>query len=430
MQCSCCLLRLCLAAALCGGGLGRRAFRGGRQADIANGMGSSDNVSAQNFASWNWMLDLKEHESGQNSTEDQLLSTDSGQGPGPQPRIARPPTPQDKPRVYFLFLTRVGLDHTRHWQAFFEGADPNSYRGFIHCAEEIACQLALGSHNTLGLTQIETVPTIYCEDLMSAMVALLINALREAPGRRSAWRDKFVFASESTLPVKPFSHIYSAFTQHAKSDFCFGDVADWPALFTGYGTGTNQVASLVKHSQWSVLSREHAGITAQNWPEIMSHKSYNWNIPVMGPGGKVLRTAQLRDHICTDEWATFASIYGGVTSPHFIGIEGLSTGQWLPAKTGWHGACQTFTYWHMSDANAEVRDLATSMLADHQNTLSCNKTALSSASPDCLSSHPMAIEDLSWRSARLFRKSSFLFARKFAPNAVSLERFKNILLSP
>lgn len=333
------------------------------------------------------------------------------------------------PRVYFLFLARVGLEHTMHWQAFFNGADPEKYRALIHCTEQVTCQLNLQHSNPLRLLQIQTVPTIYCEDLMTAMVSLLVNALNQDPGRKNAHRDKFVFMSESTLPVKPFWKVHSTLIAHETSDFCFGDRDDWPSLHDPHGTLAHP-ATLIKHSQWTVLSRPHARQVANNWPEILSHKSFAWNIPVLSSRDDgILAIGQLYSKICTDEWAVFASIFGGLENPHFVGVTGLSTGNFVPYAKGWHGNCRTFSYWHMDDANAETTRLVEAFLADQQSGMFCNGTSLNSASPDCLSSHPAAISHVSANVATLFRRSSFLFARKFARTAIPYQLYKDVVLA-
>merc|ERR1719401_1716336 len=101
--------------------------------------------------------------------------------------------------------------------------------------------LSIGG-NPMGLVQVPTVNTIYCTNLVSAMNKLLEVSLRESaqPG------DKFIFVSESTLPVKPFAAVYAALTKDQASDFCVARADQWPM-----GSGFY----IVKHSQWVVLSQ-------------------------------------------------------------------------------------------------------------------------------------------------------------------------------
>merc|ERR1719375_542460 len=87
------------------------------------------------------------------------------------------------------------------------------------------------------------------------MVKLLNSALSE---ESASPRDKFVFLSESTLPVKPFRAVYEALTENDDSDFCVSPEDAWLKQARSH-------AVLVKHSQWVVLSRAHAGTMVERW---------------------------------------------------------------------------------------------------------------------------------------------------------------------
>lgn len=77
----------------------------------------------------------------------------------------------------------------------------------------------------------------------------------------------FIFISESTIPVKPFSVIYNAFMQRPTSRFYFSNL---------------NLPLVRKHHQWVVLNRQHAQILV-DYPEKwrcgawLKHW-YRWNI--------------------------------------------------------------------------------------------------------------------------------------------------------
>merc|ERR1719424_481379 len=113
------------------------------------------------------------------------------------------------------------------------------------------------TNNPLGITQVTTVPATYCRDLVSPMVQLLRSATLES----SSARDKFVFGSESTLPVKPFREVYSTLTWDTNSDFCIYPTDHWVQL----QLAQNLMALMVKHSQWVVLNKAHADTMVREW---------------------------------------------------------------------------------------------------------------------------------------------------------------------
>merc|ERR1719375_2080081 len=96
----------------------------------------------------------------------------------------------------------------------------------MHCKDRHVCDLELARSNPLSITMVDSVPTYYCQDLVSAMVQLLQAAHQES---RSAG-DKFVFVSESTLPLKPFPIVYHQLTTGSDSGFCIYTKNHWVRL--------------------------------------------------------------------------------------------------------------------------------------------------------------------------------------------------------
>merc|ERR1719414_229699 len=175
----------------------------------------------------------------------------------------------------------------------------------MHCKEEATCRTHLSMGNPLGIKMVRTVPSVYCKDLVTPMVQLLEAASLEStsPG------DKFAFVSETTLPVKPFAAVYAALTADQNSDICIEPRNEW--LWLSNTKNRAESATLVKHSQWVVLNKDHARRLIRRWPHINGKSYAHWTVPLwphsqewgysVDDFGKLPRDAAL----CTDEWAIF-----------------------------------------------------------------------------------------------------------------------------
>jgi len=118
--------------------------------------------------------------------------------------------------LFFLFLTSAGIQRQDIWASFFEDATLQTpYRTFVHCTDWKTCDAEIQVDNPLNATLVGTVPTFYCKDLVTAMTQLLKAATLES----TSPHDKFVFLSDSTLPVKPFELVYSALTARTPPTF-------------------------------------------------------------------------------------------------------------------------------------------------------------------------------------------------------------------
>lgn len=336
-------------------------------------------------------------------------------------------------RVFFLFLTKDGVQRHDIWGTFLKDADAGRYSTFVHCSNWATCSKELEESNPMNASLVNTVPSVYCKDLVAPMVQLLKAAMIQS----TTPHDKFVFLSDSTLPIKPFNLVYDELMATGSSDFCIEGSAHWPkVLFTNLVS-----ARLVKHSQWVVLNRDHARILVRDWPLKSIHTGVEyWGVP-LGPstspdghGGAVppfLSLAQIS--LCTDEWAVFASIFGAVgldpgrhTSAHESIIPGLGAGP-LKLDDGLEdsqGVCRTFVSWDgvKGATESSSKHLMRELRYDSPSTqLSCD--------PDCKGSHPETFTAISSNSLRKLRNSPFLFARKFHRNVPTLDEFRQIILA-
>jgi len=276
---------------------------------------------------------------------------------------------------------------------------------------------------------VDAVPTNYCVNLVSGMVQLLRQALAES----TSPADKFVFLSESTLPLKPFSEIYSALTSDANSDICVNRVQNWNKMRFG---GLGRQVLLVKHNQWVVLNQEHATMMVQRWPSVdqADATGQHWNVAVRALNGQLAShqtsLPPMRSNQCADEWSIFSTLYGALTDdgwqpsvslPSFGGSGTLTI---RPGGLGdsWQGVCRTFVFWR-EIPGTQMTELARSLQADFPNSkLSCW--------PVCENSHPAELTALSDYGVSLLRRSPFLFGRKFTNNVMSLAQFQQVILAP
>jgi len=247
-------------------------------------------------------------------------------------------------------------------------------------------------------------------------------------------RDKFLFLSESTLPVKPFADVYNSLSWDMSSDFCVYPTDHWVQL----QLAQNLRALIVKHSQWVVLNQAHAHTMVQQWAGVKAGlHGHAWSIPVYheprkGPWGKITNPAGVMPlPMCIDEWAFFATIYGAFvdTGQWNYGAEGLPGFGAPPLQL--HGAahltsttqgiCRTFAFWDASDFGGGS-NLINEIAQDWPwSKLSCF--------PKCDSTHPAEFAALSDRGAAALRRSRYLFARKFPENVMTLDQFQRIILA-
>lgn len=325
--------------------------------------------------------------------------------------------------VHFLFLVDDSLPHWELWEKFFADAPAGSWRALVHCKEPGGCR-EQGLQRLPGFTIVPTTPTWYCHDLVTAMAQLLKSALVPLQGSPQRRLEKFVFLSDSTLPVKPFHEVYSALASDDESDFCIFPREQWAS-----GKFNGHEALLVKHHQWLTLSRRHAEVFVQNWKPVDA-EGY-WQVPLKsGPWAKHAREVEPQDFYhppnsnwCTDEWALFATIFGAVEDKS-TGVQYLSgfgggvlqlSGQ-LASET--QGRCRTFAYWGNTDGPA-FADLATDVYKDWGSEISCY--------PTC-HSRPATFNKLSMKGLQAMRNSEFLFVRKIGEH-ISLPDYEIAILS-
>mmetsp|Transcript_127335 Transcript_127335/g.396338 ORF Transcript_127335/g.396338 Transcript_127335/m.396338 type:complete len:408 (-) Transcript_127335:99-1322(-) len=350
------------------------------------------------------------------------------------------------PKLFFLFMVRDKLPSEKVWLRFFgSAARGTEYEALVHCTDETGCR-----QNIQNQTAFRIVPTVaskWCVDLVSPMNALLSYAAhRGTPGRLQAGHphDKFIFVSDTTVPVKPFRHVQHVLgvSDGANSTFC---IRPW---WTWAWHDATDVA--VKHDQWLVLSREHVNkalapkeapremlrlLTPLHWANVewlarglyninrmilqrlMSSKYAAWLVGAPHPSG------------CVDEYWHFATVFGyfdrekGVDGIDVPGLSGgrITMDEVTAQRT--QGRCDTYVRFPQDDQFPEL----TEALQESKDTIwERSKTF----------KHPGRFDQLSPASLGLLRNSSFLFARKvdadttFSGGMALDEAFDTFVFSP
>lgn len=217
----------------------------------------------------------------------------------------------------FLFMLRDSLPHPEVWKTFFGNAPAGSWRGWAHCTQIEGCRNDKVLES-LAVRVVPTVPSRWCDDLVTAQVSLIRQALTDSQGAPGV-PEKFVLLSDTTLPIKPFPSVHKGLLETRESSVCMRPVNEWPSAVVN-----GSELRLVKHSQWVVLTREDAQELVNRWPSNPELNS--WDIPIMGQDGQAnwmhsmnrstfhpMDGTKSHDGRCADEEAVFALLYGTPT---------------------------------------------------------------------------------------------------------------------
>lgn len=342
------------------------------------------------------------------------------------PMVQAMAKPQRPPVVHFLFLAVEKVNNLDVWNAFFAGASRDKFRAYVHCKVPTCMVSFAGS----PIVPIAIVPSFYCADLVTPMNQLLSEALQRDSGQNPA--DKFVFVSDSTLPAKPFSHIYDTLSARSGSDFCVCSMKEWATRRSDQDGKPLEMA--VKHHQWSVLERSHAEKVTQigqiSSPLVHDFlMRFQMNLPPRSRSVKAFSGSS--DAGCLDEFYHMAAIYG--TMPYVDSKNGTEVN--LPAFSSsplhvepaadLQGACDTFVAWpeYAKGRNEPV------------NATGSNSFKRLYASLDALSvpysgdaRKPGYWDTISSHGMRAIRSSDFLFVRKFSerPNVADGGNFGSL----
>jgi hypothetical protein len=240
------------------------------------------------------------------------------------------------------------------------------------------------------------------------MNQLLGHALNDDAGSQNP-ADKFVFVSDSTLPAKPFSQIYSTLSTRRGSDFCAFPSNEWADI----PGSTGGVELAVKVHQWIVLERVHAVNSCIIWAsgkhhDLMQRFQMNYNAYVWTNN----TYADNRNFGCLDEFWHMAALYGTLshtdaTRDAIVSLQMFTnTPLRVSGSVGWQGACDTFVLWSKylhAPGNNPFSELHTSL----------DPPSIPHGGND---QRPGWWDTISPYGIQAIRKSGFLFVRKFIDN--------------
>jgi Core-2/I-Branching enzyme len=158
-------------------------------------------------------------------------------------------------KIAFLFLTIGPVYHQHLWRTFLQGHEEH-YTIYAHAKNDIPADNILFSY------QIPTkLPTTW-SNTMRAQIALLKEALKDPDNT------KFIFISETTIPLATFDIVYQRVLQTPHSIFMYRPnphIIEGSATFDPSRNLQPIPAELqYKCYQWVVLNREHAQLMVED----------------------------------------------------------------------------------------------------------------------------------------------------------------------
>ncbi len=148
------------------------------------------------------------------------------------------------PKIAFLFLTMGNIYHEAPWVNYFKGHDDH-YSLYVHPKKEVS----KGSFFHSAVIP-HTEETSWA-NTMKAQIALLREALKDPSNI------KFVFSSESTIPLTTFDEMYNRLISNHQSQFFYRKNRFSSRTFGG-------VKKLYNNPQWLILNRKHAQLMVDN----------------------------------------------------------------------------------------------------------------------------------------------------------------------
>ena len=172
----------------------------------------------------------------------------------------RAPLAINNGKIAFLFLTIAEINHEQPWIDFLNGYG-DYFSIYIHSKNNFNPQSTFKRYEIPA-----KIPTRW--DLtMGAQIELLREALNDPQNQ------KFIFLSESTIPLQSFSTVYAEVMSHGKSIISYK-----PNTNRGRNRQWEKIREdrVYKNSQWIVLNRKHATMMVEDnkYIKYMS-KSYD-----------------------------------------------------------------------------------------------------------------------------------------------------------
>ena len=158
-------------------------------------------------------------------------------------------------KIAFLFLIVSSIYHEQHWQDFFTGNE-HRFSLYIHTKNPLPPS-SFSSRYEIP----KRVSTSWAHT-MQAQLELLKEALKDPDNA------KFVFVSESTIPLKSFDAIHQQLMATNKSMFYYEKSQHHDKNYSNYEPRRDLKPFTpeyqYKNAQWVILNRTHAQLMAQD----------------------------------------------------------------------------------------------------------------------------------------------------------------------
>jgi hypothetical protein len=157
-------------------------------------------------------------------------------------------------KLAFLFLIYDKINYEEIWKKFFNKADKSKYNIYIHYKDNI--ELKYFEEYKLN----NCIPTKWGDfSLVNAQLLLLKTALNDIENY------KFIYVSNSCIPLKSFNYVYNQLTKDNNTHF-----NTMPHIFPNCNALLAAVPKkdVRKASQWCILNRGHAKYLASNKSKI------------------------------------------------------------------------------------------------------------------------------------------------------------------
>lgn len=157
-------------------------------------------------------------------------------------------------KIAFLFLTISGINHEDHWKDFFKNNEKR-YSIYIHSKKPFP------NDSIFKKNELSNKVSTKWGHLIKAEVALLKEALNDPDNQ------KFIFCSESTLPLQDFNKIYNHVFSSQNSIFpYFVNPHQNPKDRCYKKRNLNLIPKKFryKNPQWIILNRKHAELMVKD----------------------------------------------------------------------------------------------------------------------------------------------------------------------
>lgn len=155
-------------------------------------------------------------------------------------------------KIAFLFLTVGNIHHEDYWRDFFNRHEAQ-YSVYVHTKAPIADNSWFKPHEMS-----KTVATTWA-NTMKAQIEMLREALKDPEN------EKFVFASETTIPLRPFEAVYTALMEQSESMLYYApnphinrNNTNYAPQYAHRNLEPIPAKRQFKNAQWVVLNRKHA----------------------------------------------------------------------------------------------------------------------------------------------------------------------------